>query len=371
MKQKNRIQPATTEPFRLGILGLGEGVSILSAATTSALAEPYMLCDLDEELCKKRGGDFGVARYTTRYAEMLANPDVEGVAIYTPDPLHGEHVRMALEAGKHVICTKPLFKGLDGAKAIFDLWRGSGLAAMVGMSCRFFETFRRQREMVDAGRHGALLSAEAHYNGDKRKGTSGTWGKAGAVDWLYTGLSHPVDLVYWHLGPIREVSGFGTESAAARRQGQTTPDMLHFSLSAESGAVGRVTGCYGSPHDHPDGAPMIGCTLRGDTGVSQANYPEFRLYSRFDGEEASLQTFEDLHPYYFRWGGASHHAGEFQNYLEHFVRSIQAGTLPAPDLADGIRVVATLEAMKRALSEHRVVSVAEELDRHGLGELAS
>jgi len=356
-------------PFNLGILGLGEGVSILSAAMTTACAEPYLLCDLNEDLCKKRAKEYGLTRYTTSYEDMLADPVVDGVAIYTPDPLHGEHVRMALEAGKHVICTKPLFKGLDEAKAVYDLWRDSRLAVMVGMSCRFFETFVRQRQMADEDRHGNLLSVEAHYNGDKRQGSSGAWGKAGAVDWLYAGLVHPVDLAYWHLGPIQEVSGFGMQSPAAKRQGQTTPDTLHFVVKSAAGVVGRITGCYGAPCEHPDGAPLISCTLRGDSGVSQACYPEFKIHSHFDGSDPATLIC-DRHSYYFRWGGTMHHAGEFQNYLEHFVESIRARNRPKPDLVDGIRVVATLDAMKRALAENRVVSVADELERCGLGELA-
>jgi len=67
------------------------------------------------------------------------------------------------------------FGRLDEAKAVYDLWRDSRLAVMVGMSCRFFETFVRQRQMADEDRHGNLLSVEAHYNGDKRQGSSGAW----------------------------------------------------------------------------------------------------------------------------------------------------------------------------------------------------
>jgi predicted dehydrogenase len=357
-------------PFRLGILGLGEGVSILSAATTSALAEPYVLCDIDEKLCRDRAAAFGLSRYTTSYEEMLADPQVDGIAIYTPDSLHLEHIQMAMEAGKHVICTKPLCRGLEGLKPLYDLWCQSNLAVMLGMSSRFFPTLLRQRAFAIEGKHGKILSAEAHYNGDKRQGSAGKSGDQSAVDWLYTGLVHPVDLIYWHLGEFENVTGFATQSAAGRRLGQASPDVLHFVLQAASGAVGRVTGCFGSPHDHPEAAAMVGCTLRGDTGVSQADYPQFRLYTNFDGEGDIAYNFDKEHPFYFRWGGARHHAGEFQNYLEHFVTAIRTGTSPDPTLADGIRVVAILEAMRRALQERRVVSVAEELSRYGLQDLA-
>jgi len=347
----------STAPLQLGILGLGEGRSILSACQTSEYADAALLCDLNEDLCRQRCAESGVEHYTTSYEDMLSRPEIDAVAIYTPDPFHAQHVRMAAEAGKHVICTKPLFKGLSEAAEVKAAVEKAGVEVMVGQSCRFFETFTRQAEERD--QVGSLLSVEAHYNGDKRRGTSGSWGKSGAVDWLYTGLSHPVDLVYWHLGPIRSVQAVGTLSPAGEGLGQTAPDMLHVILEAESGAVGRVTGCYGSPHAHPDSEPMIGCTLRGSTGTTQAWYPEFKYCVHTD--ESGNVAYNDWHRhgYYFRWGGASHHAGEFQNYLEHFVRHLRAGTSPRPNLNDGIHVIATLEAIGLALNKGEKVLVEE------------
>jgi predicted dehydrogenase len=353
-----------TPPLQLGILGLGEGRSILSACQTSNLADAALLCDLNENLCKQRCAESGCERYTTSYAEMLADPAIEAVAIYTPDPFHAEHVRMAAEAGKHVICTKPLFKGLAEAAEVKAAVDKAGIEVLVGQSCRFFHTFNRQCEERD--RVGDLLSVEAHYNGDKRKGTSGSWGKGGAVDWLYTGLAHPVDLVYWHLGPIESVSAMGTLSPDAKRMGQTNPDMIHVVLQAKSGAVGRVTGCYGSPHAHPESEPMIGCTLRGSTGTTQAWYPQFKYYRNTDTDGDVAYNFDDEHAYYFRWGGASHHAGEFQNYLEHFVQHLRAGTSPRPHLNDGIHVIAVLEAIGEALRTQSAIQVQEILQRHSL-----
>jgi predicted dehydrogenase len=358
-----------TPPLQLGILGLGEGRSILSACQTSDLATATLLCDLNEDLCKQRCAESGCERYTTSYAEMLADPSIEAVAIYTPDPLHAEHVRMAAEAGKHVICTKPLFKGLAEAADVKTAVEKAGIQVLVGQSCRFFHTFARQAEEHD--RVGDLLSVEAHYNGDKRGGTSGSWGKAGAVDWLYTGLAHPVDLVYWHLGPIHSVQAVGTLSPAGKKLGQTAPDTLHVILQAESGAVGRVTGCYGSPHAHPESEPMIGCTLRGSTGTTQAWYPQFRYCVHTDDEGDVAYNFDHEHPYYFRWGGAMHHAGEFQNYLEHFVHHLLAGTSPRPNLDDGIHVIAVLEAIGEALSSSQQVQIEAVLERNNLGHSTS
>src|ERR1017187_7354363 len=96
-----------TKRLGLGVLGLGEGRSIVSAALKSDLWDVAQVCDVNEELCRARCAEFGLSRYTTLYDEMLADPAVDVVGIYTPDHLHAPHTLQALEAGKHVICTKP------------------------------------------------------------------------------------------------------------------------------------------------------------------------------------------------------------------------------------------------------------------------
>lgn len=355
-------------PLQIGILGLGEGVSILSAACQSTLAEPRLLCDLDEDLCKARCRAFGLDHYTTSYGTMLADPEVECIAIYTPDALHATHAIAALEAGKHVICTKPLIKGLRDGAELFRAVQTSGKQLLVGQSCRFFPTFLRQKQ--EAGDLGEIISAEAHYHGDKRGGTSGKWGKGGGADWLYTGMSHPTDLVYSHLGPIESVCGMASPSPVARARGDTMPDNFHFALRAKSGAIGQVSGCFGAPPSHPEAEAAIACTLRGANGVSHANYPDFRYFRACDGESPVCYDSRPEHGYYFRWGGSAHHAGEFQNYLEYFARCIREGEPARPDVADGLRVIATLEAMARATKENRVVRPDDLLKENGLAELA-
>jgi len=355
--------------FKLGILGLGEGISILSAACRSQLAEPTLLCDLDEALCQERCKSFGLERYTTSYDEMLADPRIDCIAIYTPDPLHAQHIIAAIKAGKHVICTKPLVKGLQMAAELWNATKDSDRKLLVGQSCRFFDTFMRQH--AKRSTVGELISVETHYNGDKRGGTSGRWGKAGAVDWLYTGLSHPVDMAYWHLGDIETVSGVATQSPAAKQQGQQSPDNFHFTLKAKSGAIGRVTGCFGAAQNHPEAESMIGCTLRGSEGTTQADYPNFNFYSNTDTGGATAQNSNSEHAYYFRWGGAMHHAGEFQNYLEYFLQCIASGERARPDLSDGIKVIATLEAMARAIKTGQPARPDDLLREFGLSALVN
>jgi len=114
-----------TSVYRLGVLGLSEGRSVLSAVLASPCWEVAQVCDLDETLCRERCAEFAIPHYTLSYAEMLADPTADAVAIFTPDHLHATHIVQALQAGKHVICTKPLCRSLDEARTVRDALRAA------------------------------------------------------------------------------------------------------------------------------------------------------------------------------------------------------------------------------------------------------
>ena len=107
----NPLPPHDPHPLRrgVGVLGLHEGRTLLLAlATRTRFACPVAGCDLSEEKRAACHAELPSLFLTADYREMLAHPGVDIVAIYTPDPLHAQHIEMAFEAGKDVICTKPL-----------------------------------------------------------------------------------------------------------------------------------------------------------------------------------------------------------------------------------------------------------------------
>lgn len=74
--------------YKLGVVGLGEGRSIMSAALSSTRWELVQVCDINPAVCKLRAEEFGFDQWTTDYGELLSNPAIDVVAIYSPDPLH-------------------------------------------------------------------------------------------------------------------------------------------------------------------------------------------------------------------------------------------------------------------------------------------
>lgn len=350
------------------MLGLGEGRSIISAALHSAHWEVIAVCDLNEELGRQRCAEFGLKRFTTSFDELLAEPKVDVVGIYTPDHLHAEHVVRALRAGKHVVCTKPFIDNLARAKEVLAAARESGRRVMVGQSSRFFAPFKRQREHFSGGAFGDLITVEAYYNADHRWFLEKGWAKTSAFKWLYGGLSHPVDLIRWYLPDVAEVMGYSSLSSTGRKLGLVHPDTFQFVFKSASGIPARVSGTYSSPVVPCQRDSNMSCILRAANGASQADYYDLRYAYKLAGTSA-VETFEDQDDYFFRFGGHSHHAGEYQNYIEYFAKCLASGEAPKPDVAEGIVTVALMQAMEEAASTGHAVKVKDLLARHGLAEL--
>lgn len=356
--------------FGLGVLGLGEGRSIISAGVNSDLWEVAHLCDINAQLGAERCREFGLPpeRFTTSLDELLANPSVDAVGIYTPDHLHAEHIIKSLQAGKHVICTKPFLNDLSRAKDVLLAQQKSGRQVFVGQSTRFFAPIKRQREHFLTGAFGEVNTLEAAYNADHRWFLKKPWAKQPAFKWLFGGLSHPADLVRWYLPDVAEVMGYSSLSENGRAGGLKNDDTFHFILKCASGKIARISGCYSCPTVPAQRDSGMTCILRCANGASQADYHELR-YSWKLGGQSVIERFEEEEDYYFRFEGRTHHAGEYQNYIEYFARCLTASHTPKPDAREGIVTVALLQAMEESTKTGRPVTLLDVLIRHGLQEL--
>lgn len=337
--------------YKLGVVGLGEGRSIMSAALSSKRWELEMVCDINQSMCELRAEEFGFERWTTEYGKLLSNPDIDVIAIYTPDQLHLTHISQALEAGKHVICTKPLLTSLVGSNELLETVRKSGKRVFVGQSSRFFEPMIRQRADFEKGLHGDVQTVEAHYIADSRWFLDKPWSRQRGFSWMYNFMIHAVDLVRWYLPGVTEVTGFGAVSETSRSYGLETWDTMRFLVRDDKGRIGQISGSYTLPSLGSEVEPSIGCVIRGTNGSSRAEYSNLRYHTHFAGEGNVTYTFEEMHDYYFRFEGKSHHAGEYQNYIEYFAECLDTGAAPLPDVEEAVRTLALMAAMERSMEE--------------------
>ena len=352
--------------LRLAILGLGEGRSTISAALSSPKIELVKLCDINEGVCKQRAKEFDFHSYTTNFEDLLKDESIDAIAIYTPDHLHATHIRMALENGKHVVCTKPLIDDLKDAADLIKLQKKTGKKLFVGQSSRFFEPMKRQRKDFEEGLIGDLVTVESYYNADHRWFLEKPWALEGSFKWLYGGLSHPVDFIRWYLPEIEEVMGYGMLSDNGQKGGLKNPDTMQFIYKAKDGRIARVSGAYSGPVQPVQRDSEMSCILRGNLGCSQGDYMDLRYAITDKGGEERIVTWEHKLKHFFRFEGKSHHAGEYENYLNYFADSIQESFTAYPDLAEGIGTIVLLKAMERSLASGKPEKTAEIIKEYKL-----
>ncbi|MBR1400250.1 MAG: Gfo/Idh/MocA family oxidoreductase [Prevotella sp.] len=350
----------------IGILGLGEGRSTMSAALQSDNYELIAICDRNEQLCQQRAEEFNFHHYTTDYQDLLDDERIDVIGIYTPDHLHALHVKQALLAGKHAVCAKPFMDDLTEAKELLEISRQKHERVLIGQSSRFFEPMKRQRMDYEAGEIGEIITLEGFYNADQRWFLAKPWALQPEFKWLYGGLSHPVDFVRWYMPDIDEVMGYGMLSSNGVKGGLKNNDTMHFIFKTTDGRVARVSGCYTGPIQPVYRESEMSCILRGTEGCSQADYMDLRYaITNKDGEE-KMYTWENKLKHFFRFEGKSHHAGEYQNYLDYFAECINSNTPAYPDLKEGIGTVAVLLAMDQSLKTGMPVKVDTILAKYGL-----
>ncbi|MBS1706161.1 MAG: Gfo/Idh/MocA family oxidoreductase [Armatimonadetes bacterium] len=345
------------ERLGLGVIGLHEGHTALVAMRTSGLCRAVAGCDLSQE---KRDAAVSAAPgifVTDDYDAMLARNDVHIIGIYTPDTFHAEHIIRAFEAGKHVVCTKPVLNDPSQAAAVRDAGRKANRRLQVGQSTRFYEPFQRQRELFEAGAFGDVEVFDAHYNHRMDWYYEKSPWVVDGTHWAYLGLSHPVDLIRWYLGPIREVHAYGMTTSLGQRFGLKTPDAITVNLIAENAKVGRVLGNYGF-HELPKARALIEGFLMGSEGTSLARYPDLRVtYHDKQGTEIEEDFHHALSGYYFRHELKGMHYGEFCNYYDYFANCILNNKPNSPDLDEGLDTLLTMGAIVQSLETGQPVKV--------------
>lgn len=337
-----------SERLGLGVVGLNEGRTALLGALRTSRVRPVAGCDVSADTLAAVERDLPGIQYTTDYAEMLANPAVDIVGIYTPDPLHGPQIVQAFEAGKHVVCTKPVVNSVDDARAVLEASRRTGRKLLVGQSIRFFESMRRQRAAFEAGEVGELEVVETHYTHRMDWYYDGRPWIAEKSDWVYLGMSHPLDLLRWYLGPIERVSAVGSKSALARKAGAQSFDVYSVNATTADGRIGRAFGHYGM-HELPRARNSIECMLFGSEGTSLAKYHDMQyLHTGEDGIEVLEDLLYEYRHFHFNNEVHGMHYGEFANYLQYFAEALTTGAEYSPGLEEGLETYGLMEAVRRS-----------------------
>jgi len=358
-------EPAPVQK-RIGVLGLHEGRTLIIGLDRCSKARAVAGCDLSAEKIEATRRERPDLFYTTDYRELLSRSDVDVVAIYTPDGLHGEHIEAAFDAGKDVICTKPLVNSVEDARRALEAGRRTGRRLLVGQSTRFFEPFRRQRAAFERGEIGKIELADAHYIHRMDWFYEKSAWAAADTDWVFLGLSHPIDLVRWYLGHIVEVQANGFRSELGERHGLRGRDVYIANFRSSDGRIGRAMGHYGC-HELPTARNCIELALYGSEGTSLAQYHDMKyVHTTPDGTEVTEDPLYALRHHYFNSEVHGMHYGEFANYAEYFAAALLEGRECSPELEEGIETFCVMEAARRSVETRGPVRVEDVSKEVGL-----
>ena len=146
------------EKLVVGVIGLGMGAHHLKGAINYG-AEIGMICDINPETLAKVGEETNIPaeKRTTNYLDIVNNKEINAVLIATPDQQHREQVEACLEAGKHIMCEKPLALTREDLVAMVNAVKAHPECKfMIGQICRFTPAFIKAKEYIDSGAVGEL-----------------------------------------------------------------------------------------------------------------------------------------------------------------------------------------------------------------------
>jgi UDP-N-acetyl-2-amino-2-deoxyglucuronate dehydrogenase len=158
-KPRAAARPWQDQPVGFAVVGLGMGHNRARQITETPGARLVGVCDLLEERARRSAQEFGVP-YTLDARRWLDNKEVEVVYVMTPTGRHAEIAKMALEAGKHVITTKPMEASLAACDEMIRLAEKKDLLLAVDFGRRFEEDLHTLRNAVRKGLLGRLLGGD-------------------------------------------------------------------------------------------------------------------------------------------------------------------------------------------------------------------
>ena len=207
-----------TDRLRFGIIGTGgRGLGSFARGLRSDFpdqADIVALSDMDPVRLALGAEHFEVGRTDTNPSVVLDNPDVDVVVITTPDATHADYACAALEAGKHVICEKPIATTVDDCNRIRDIARRSPGGFMTGFVLRYVPFYDRMHQAIVSGQIGDPRLVQMTDNRDGA-GYFRRWHRlrANSGGLLVHKSCHALDIAGWMLG-ARPVSVSATGGVA-------------------------------------------------------------------------------------------------------------------------------------------------------------
>ena len=150
--------------IQVGIIGTGFiGTAHIEALRRLPNIEVIALADTDQQTADQKASHLGVLKAYGDYTELLKLDSIESVHICTPNCLHFSMTKKAIEAGKHVICEKPLTVSLEEGKELVNLAEEKGVANAVHFNIRYYPLVQNLQQLIKAEKLGHIFAIHGSY----------------------------------------------------------------------------------------------------------------------------------------------------------------------------------------------------------------
>ncbi|MDZ5711067.1 Gfo/Idh/MocA family protein [Jeotgalibacillus haloalkalitolerans] len=330
--------------LKVGVVGAGSIAKHRHLAEYAANknVEIVAICDINEKRAKEMAKKFGAAQTFTDYKDLV-KLDLDAVSVCTPNHLHAPVSIAALEAGKHVLCEKPMATSEQEADDMIAAAEKAGKLLMIGHNQRFVASHQKAQEWIASGELGKVYSFRTAFGHPGPEG----WSADGKDSWFFKkdeafigamgdlGV-HKTDLIRYILGEeMTEVAAMVETSA---KENTDVDDNAVLVLKTESGIIGTLAASWSYVAE--DNATVI----YAEKGVLRLeDDPEYSVVlQKADGtkEELSLGKIQ-----------SNDEGGQVSTgVIDHFVDSILSGKQPLIDGEEGKRslkvILGALESNK-------------------------
>ena len=341
----------------IGIIGLGMGRDLfyLNNDPESRL-QVRGICASTASKVEASAKANNIAFWTTDYHELIDHKDIDVIAVYSPVHLHAKQCIDAMNAGKHVIVTKPMVTSLDDAVEIARLQKKTNVKFLVGETCRWYTSFLDLKKLYDDDELGDIILAEAHYVHEiKDFFTKTTWRLTAPQDFMYGGVCHPLDSLVWLLGDVEEVHCYASKGNLSA---YPIEDNFMLNVKFKNGIMARIFGAYGIIHPP---MPMMGLSIFGTKGTATATFEDFKpsqlkfMLDKFlQNEPATIDYPADM-------VGAYGQGDAVKRYMMHFEDCIVNDKQTCEDAIEGTKTIAVLSAAWESAKTGKVVKVDYEI----------
>ena len=350
------------DKIRIGVIGTG-GISRehLKAYQKNPHVEIYALCDINPEVLARRAAEFGVERTFTNCEDMLKLPEIDAVSVCTWNAAHAPCTIAALNAGKHVLCEKPMAMNTQEALAMKEAAERNGKLLMIGFVRRYGNDCAILKDLIEDDRFGEIYYTKATYL--RRNGNPGGWfgdkSRSGGGPLIDLGV-HVIDLSRYLLGCPKPVSVYGATFRKLGNRPHIKGGKAYLSARANDTTVCDVEDLATALIRFDNGAVVsveasFSLNLKKDVGsielfgtkAGAKIDPELEMYSETNGYMTNVTLTNPT---------ALSFDGLFAREIDHYVDCVRLGLPCRSPAEDGIMLMKILDAIyESAATGHEVI----------------